>query len=213
MSVPPLDAPTPAATPVVIAPAHGELQPIAGGNGQRYVVSRDGLYLEVRRPWIHIRVPVGGSAAHKTPYGQVEPRITLLCGKPPKAFMQRFLTEARAAVPLEHAAWITWHEKTGQWRYREVGNPKARSDRLHFDWPALEPGEWRVVDVHSHGQWPAGFSPEDDHDDRGAVSIALVVGNCDQPVASSARRICALGAFLGEPFFQLMEACDEALAA
>ncbi|MFX8118304.1 hypothetical protein ABTK86_19500, partial [Acinetobacter baumannii] len=48
------------------------------------------------------------------------PCFRLTCGKPPAEFGERFLAQARKALPNETAAWITWSEKTGEFRYREV---------------------------------------------------------------------------------------------
>lgn len=207
MNTHPLDAATLAVTPVVVAPKYGALAPLAG-NAQRYVVARDGLYLEVRRAWIHLCVPVGLAAA-PTPYGTVQAHRTMLCGQIPRHLLDRFKGEAAQAVPNEHAAWITWGEKTGEWRYRKVGIKSVTPVRVVYDTPALEEGEWRVLDLHSHGRGAAGFSPTDDQDDHGAVKIAMVVGHCDRPEMSMAVRLCALGAFI-DGKIDVKEPCHEA---
>jgi PRTRC genetic system protein A len=44
----------------------------------------------------------------------------------------------------------------------------------------LRSHEALVVDLHSHGIAPAGFSAQDDLDDCGATKVAVVVGRLDR---------------------------------
>jgi PRTRC genetic system protein A len=204
----PLDAALMAATPTVAAPKYGRMEPLEA-SGQRYVVARDGLYLEIRRGFVHMMVPVG-HVASPTPYGAVTARVVLLCGRPPMELLQRFKREAARAAPFEHAAWLTWQEGTGQWRYREVHAKDVSASRVHYGTPALENGEWRVLDMHSHGCAPAYFSAQDNADDFGAVKLSLVLGNCDKGEMTRVMRICALGMFLDQSWIKAMEVADEA---
>lgn len=190
-----LDAIVQSITPTVMAPCYGALQGLEEC-GQRYIAARDGLYLEVRRRWLHALWRVSSVRPASLPYGAVTPAIRLLCGKPPKRFLARFKEAAREAFPLETAAWITWSATTGHFLYR---TPEMRSrTRAHvaYERPVLEEGEYLVVDMHSHGGYPAGFSAKDDADDRGEVKLSLVIGHCDQAQPSVAIRLSALGHFL-----------------
>lgn len=211
MSIDPKDAAIQAVTPVVVAPRFGAMDPI-GDNGQRYVVARDGLYLEIRRPFIHMTLPCSGVGA-VTPYGEARARIQLLCGRVPRELLERFKVEAAMAAPDEHAAVLTWNQHTRAWRYGEVASSGVSSVSIDYRHPELDPGQWVVVDMHSHGCARAGFSGTDDKDDQGAVKISLVVGNCDVEPMSVEQRICALGMFLDRQWLSLMEVRIEASTA
>lgn len=190
----PMDEAIQAVTPVVAAPKFGELSEL-GSNAQRYIVASDGLYLEVRRPWLHVVHQVALiQGAASTPYGQVSPQIDVLCGPPPAEMLAQFMRECAAASPNEHAAWITWSEKTGSFRYRSISGA-ASPAHITFQRPELEDAEWCVLDMHSHGEARARFSSVDDRDDAGEVKQALVLGN----VVSEPRfvgRLCVLGNFI-----------------
>ena len=43
--------------PVVTVPRYGGFTPLAE-NGHRFLVTGDGLWLEARRPWLYLRVPL-----------------------------------------------------------------------------------------------------------------------------------------------------------
>jgi PRTRC genetic system protein A len=65
--------------------------------------------------------------------------------------------------------------------------------------PILAEGEHMVLDIHSHGRFPAGFSPVDDKDDRGENKVAFVVGNLDKETVTMDSRLCLEGLFLSLP--------------
>lgn len=183
-----------AVTPVVVAPKFGVLENI-GTNAQRYIVGAEGLFLEVRRPWLHVVHRVAAtSASAPTPYGAVRESTKILCGIPPAAMLERFMHECVEEAPDEHAAWITWHERTGQFRYRP-NSGVATPDSITFQRPELEEGEWCVLDMHSHGNGHAFFSGQDDRDDFGEVKQALVLGRV-LANPSFIGRLCVLGNFI-----------------
>jgi hypothetical protein len=56
--------------PVVTVPRYGGFAPLAG-NGHRFLVTGDGLWLEARRPWLYLRVPLVSQKSVPMPYGWV----------------------------------------------------------------------------------------------------------------------------------------------
>lgn len=64
--------------PVVTVPRYGGFTPLAE-NGHRFLVTGDGLWLEARRPWMYLRVPL---VCQKSP-AQAE-----LLARPRKKFEQ-----------------------------------------------------------------------------------------------------------------------------
>ncbi len=102
----PLDATLQAACPTVMVPRYEELT-LLNDDSHRFLIADDGLYAEVRRPWIHAILKV------------MESPIPLPYGQPPGLFdlnlhrralvggLQHFIRRAREVSPLEHAAWLT----------------------------------------------------------------------------------------------------------
>jgi len=187
-----LDALVQSITPVIAAPAHQHLAQLTG-RGQRYIVGRSGLFVEFRRAWVHALCQVSDSGGAPLPYGDPYCHVTMLCGPAPAALLQRFSDEAREACPNEHAAWTTWNERNGEFQYRSLELTQVGAACVSYIRPELSDDEHLVVDLHSHGLFPAGFSQQDDADDRGEIKVSIVLGNCDRDEVTSVRRLGALG--------------------
>lgn len=190
----PGDAVLQAQFPVHAAPRFSPFVPMEEV-GDRFVLTSWGLALEIRRKWIHAVTPVhAGRLLRPIPFGDgPQPGVRLLCGTPPRSLEKRFIEQAREALPDEHAAWISWNEHTGQFRYRPVRIQSSSPSSITYDIPEVEEGEHLVVDMHSHGLLAAGFSPQDERDDHGALKVAVCYGNLDQEVPTTAAVVRCLG--------------------
>lgn len=186
-----------AATPTVMVPRFGTFEPLTEP-GHRFLATADGLWLELKRAWLYLCMPLACQYLVAMPYGRVEESIDLIFGSVPSALMEEFCGQAKDRLPNEHAAWITWNEVTGHIRLRALGEISAAPGHIHFNRPVLAEGEHLVLDVHSHGTLPAFFSATDNRDD-GEVKIAGVIGNLDTPHPTAEFRLCALGVFLPMP--------------
>jgi len=187
------------ATPTVMVPRFGSFEPM-DEPGHRFLSASDGLWLELRRAWLYLRLPIARQNRVAMPYGSLEPVIEFVFGTLSGKLVDQFLLESREKLPNEHAAWITWNEENGNVELHTLEAINARPDLIHFHRPALDDCEHLVLDLHSHGRLPAFFSREtDDIDDRGEVKIAGVVGNIDTPQPTTAFRLCVLGMFLPLP--------------
>lgn len=187
--------------PIVPAPNFGEL-PALEHAGHRYIAARDGVLLEVRRPWLHLRWPITeqGSFTVPLPFGLVSKGITLAFGKIDRALLARFLEASKAAYPHEHAAWLVWDAREQRLKYRELEILKASAGQVEVKRPALEDHESLAVDLHSHADMDAFFSSTDDADDAGEVKISGVVGRLGAGAAPVwAFRLCALRVYLPLP--------------
>lgn len=176
------------------APKFEGFEPLAT-SGQRYVLGRQGLKLEIKRPWLHAVVSMHeGPARLPLPYGEAPADgVTLLCGFVPRALAERFLVQARLALPNETAAWITWDEKTREFAYVPLAAQSASPGHVTYEVPSLPQRTHLVLDLHSHGAHAAFFSSQDDVDDYGTVKLAAVLGNVDQDEPTMAARACLLG--------------------
>lgn len=191
----PLDRVLQNTTPTVMVPLHGRLAPMQEP-GHRFLAAQNGLWLEVLRAWCHIIWPLSTQTIVAMPYGSLEKYMQLVFQKIPQELIALFIEDARKTAPVETAAWITWDQNTNLMAYQRLEPLSADRNEIKFNRPALPEGVHLVVDLHSHGDAPAFFSPKDNKDDRGEVKIAGVVGNCREQTVSMEWRFCINGLFV-----------------
>lgn len=162
-------------TPVVMVPLHGEFVPLEEA-GHRFLAAKDGLWLEVRRPWLHLIWPLAQQHAVGMPFGVLSKTVDVAFGKIPTECLSEFLADAMAAHPNEVGAVVVWNERSGALEYRARETVEASRGHLRARWPSLGEGEWVVIDLHSHGDLEAFFSSTDRTDTGSEVVIAGVVG-------------------------------------
>lgn len=179
----------------VMVPRFSTLSPLAQ-SGHRFLMGSNGLWLEIKRPWLHARVQLTEPAPVAMPYGTVEPVVDLALPSLSLELLRQFTDMARASCPIESAVWIVWNESSGQLALRQLPVLSAGAGHVHFERPQLAPGEHLVIDLHSHGASRAYFSQQDDLDDRGEVKISGVFGHCHQEHLSVKFRLCLLGKFI-----------------
>lgn len=180
--------------PAVAVPRFGTLQPLTE-SGHRFLVASDGLWIEVRRPWLHLVWPVGPkNQPVAIPYGELNPVIDFSFVNIPGELISMFIDDARQSLPNEFAAWITWNEQTGDFTYRPLTSTSAGPAHLNLNRPLLPEYEHLVMDIHSHAAIKAFFSREDNRDDTGEIKLSLVIGSLGQEQKMSSKiRLCANG--------------------
>lgn len=181
--------------PTLPVPKFGEL-PAMDGNGHRFMVADDGLWIEVKRPWLHLIWPLAQQTNVAIPYGSLRRKAQFAFGKLPADLIRTFAADAAAALPNEAAAWLVWNEAGGHLDYQLLPPVSAGSGHIHFERPALAPHQSLAVDLHSHGSGAAFFSSQDNQDDAGEVKISGVIGSLSpegDQLPSVEFRICALG--------------------
>ncbi|WP_186058896.1 PRTRC system protein A [Burkholderia gladioli] len=185
--------------PVAAVPHHAEFEPLLDV-GHRFLLAANGLFVEIRRPWVHIIQPIAqlAEAGPRVPYGSMEPKLEFAFGRLSAAapHFKRFADAAAEALPNEHAAWLVWNDTTKELEYRAVNVTSATPNSIAIDRPALADHESLAIDLHSHGADKAYFSLDDDADDAGEVKIAGVIGGIGTDTPSVAFRLCALGKVL-----------------
>ncbi|MDN0082347.1 PRTRC system protein A [Crenobacter sp. SG2305] len=194
----PLDAALQASAPVLMVP---KFEPMTWleESGHRFLLSANGLWLEVRRSWLHLVWPLAEQSAVAMPYGELKKRCQIAGGTLPSDLIRRFVAEAQASPELETAAWILWDACSQAYRYQDLEVIDVSEDHIEYHRPALSDAEELALDLHSHGRGDAYFSPKDDKDDRGEVKVSLVVGRCHTATPTLMARICAVGLFLNVP--------------
>jgi len=196
-AIDPRDALLQAHAPAVMVPIFSALAPLEQ-SGHRYLVAQDGLWIEVKRPWLHLVWPVAASPA-SLPYGALQDTIDFAFDW--DAFgmlLEQFREECWRVSPNEHAAWLIWDERTAQLVYRRLIAIEAGPAGISVHRPQLAAHEHLAVDLHSHGALAAGFSATDNADDAGEVKFCVVLGNLEaHPDAETqTMRLCAHGHFI-----------------
>ncbi|TSK07781.1 MAG: PRTRC system protein A [Geobacter sp.] len=205
MTTHPLDIALQTACPTVMVPQYGELAPL-DRSGHRFLSACDGLWVEIRRPWLHMIWPVATQTAFPNPYGTVEKKVELAFGKIPTDLIARFAADAREAFPNECGAWLIWDDQKKQLRYHAMPSLVANGSYLEAQRPDLEEHESLAVNLHSHGRHFAGFSSTDNRDDRNEVKIAGVIGSLHTDSPTAAFRICTGGEFINLDVEKLLPA-------
>lgn len=185
--------------PTVMVPRYSKLEEL-DTPGNRLLMAANGVWLEVCRAWLYVRVLAAPSARIPVPYGYVSEVMRFSFGKLPKAMVAQFIELARARCPNECAAWVVWNQRTDAWKLMMLEETSVGLGHVSVNLPTLGEDEHMVMDLHSHGMTEAFFSRTDNKDDRGATKIAGVIGNLDKPEVTASFRLCANGMFMSLPF-------------
>jgi PRTRC genetic system protein A len=151
-----------------------------------------GVVREIVLPWIRIRHGIGNTVM-VMPYGRIDETVDFLCGPIPREMFAIFMEAAKVALPKECAAAFVWNQNTCAWRYEDRQAIEATECHILYKEVRLSDEEHLVVDIHSHGIWPAFFSEEDNKDDHGTMRLSVVLGF--ESGLTSAARLCMAGKF------------------
>lgn len=190
-----------AAAPVAAVPRYAPFHPLQE-SGHRFLLAADGLYLEVRRPWLHYIHQLAKHTAVAIPFGEITKKCELDFGSIGSALpqMKEFAAKAKADAPIEAAASLLWNHAEKSWR---IEYPKIIGEATpgSIQYEQVVPGEDEslAIDLHSHGHLGAFFSETDNADDRGSVKIAGVLGDLDKAQPTVAFRMCVLGLYIEIP--------------
>lgn len=192
--------------PVLPVPKLGQFQEL-NQDGHRYLVADDGLWIEVRTPWLYFRQKIGDSYGVPIPYGKITSELRFTCPSIPRQLLADFVQASREASPNEIAGQIIWNRLTNKFRLQILDFTSNGPAHIDYLTPEYSEGEMMVVDLHSHGRFDAGFSRKDDMDDLVAIKIAGVVGRCGEMGERMSMRLCVLGMYcnLPDPLEETME--------
>lgn len=190
----PLDLALQAAVPTVPVPLHGKFVGLQQ-SGHRFLIASDGLYIEIRRAWLHAVWPVALDSKVAKPFGKVEACVDLAFGRIPHWILGSFENDAIGSGNMEIAACVVWNAVERTLHYRPCESIRASSHRVEYRRPVLAADESLVIDLHSHGYGRAYFSGVDNEDDANEVKIAAVVGTVNA-VPTWKFRLCLAGLFV-----------------
>lgn len=185
------------ACPTIMVPLYEEMS-LLSRSGHRFLAAADGLWMEIKRPWLHIIWPLAQQNAVAMPYGNLKQSISFSFDCIPAEPLDQFMDDACRTLPNEFAAWIVWNSETKAFSYRPLLAKIAGPVYLNLERPVLGEHEHLVVDIHSHGHLPAVFSKIDDMDDAGEVKLSVVIGSLGVgQTATRKLRLCANGITIG----------------
>jgi PRTRC genetic system protein A len=127
------------------------------------------------------------------PYGVVKPTVAYRHGAPSPDLLRRAIQRAAQVAPNEWAGVIVL-DRDG---YRLVEPPAllATPGAVSYATTGLD-SDALVIDLHSHGDGSAFFSPTDDASDReGGIYIATVLGRCRSTTPKMVSRLVVNGHF------------------
>ena len=178
-------------------PMYGSLP--AYEEGQRMVVGRNGLFLQMRTPWLDCTVRVGEvSPRLALPYGSVAEHVGFRFGTIPRRLLDEFIAAARQALPDETAGALIHDAATHRLTLRLHDAESADTEHVRYRIADIAEGETLAVDLHSHGHAPAFWSPDDDADDNG-VRVCGVFGYLDRAQPTAKFRLVLNGHFVTLP--------------
>lgn len=167
--------------------------------GQRMVLASNGVFLEMKTPWLDCAARVGSlSPRLPLPYGAMQERLAFAFGAMPIRLLDEFVAAARSALPDEVAGALIHDEATNGLALRLHGAASAGPEHVDYQIADLAEGQTLAVDLHSHGRGPAFWSATDDEDDRG-VRVCGVFGDVDRPRPSARFRLVLNGHFVALP--------------
>lgn len=185
------DAAIQASCPVRAVPRFGDLP--SHGSGQRMLLARNGLFVQMKTPWLDCTMRVA-EVDMRLPFGTLDETIAFAFGVIPVGLLERFIREARVALPDETAGALIFNVRTGGLRLAMHESVAAGPGRVIYRIAELPDDELLAVDLHSHGRVPAFWSADDDRDDQG-VRVCGVFGNLDQARPTARFRLVLNGMF------------------
>lgn len=135
------------AMPVLVVPPSGLPTPIEQ-HQLRYLIARDGVWLEAQLPWVHLRCPISSAQSMQLPCGQVNRALHFTFQKFPLTLLERFKKEAKESDGPT-AAWLIWHPVRG-FRYANRSACSTEGIAPQFDSPALDDEECLVFDLQGN---------------------------------------------------------------
>ncbi len=166
--------------------------PARQGRAYDYVLAGDGLYLVAENRYLDVRVPVATVPVRGLP--PIYPCCVLRAERLPGELWDGIVTAARLWSLCGHEVLlaVTFSESSG---YRLLLPKQVVGPENVFYCPPSQV----VLQIHSHRNYPARFSPTDDADEQG-LCLYGVLGRLDSDRSEVALRVGAYGHFLPVPW-------------
>jgi PRTRC genetic system protein A len=161
--------------PMLVMPFEGPLPPLPIGH-RRYVAAADGIYLQSCNRALAVTLRFAATPA--LPFGRLHEEVRMAGGPVPQSLLDQMQQAALAHHPSEWAALVHWDEANQHYVLTTPTAVGKSSSHITYSTEALDI-ERLVLNVHSHGPWPARFSAQDDLSDQHGLYFASVFGHCE----------------------------------
>ena len=187
----PRDAALQRTCPTLSAPRFGVLPEM--GNGQRVIVAANGLFVQIKLDWLDAMVRLADIApVPPLPYGALQEHIRFSFGVIPVRLLEAFIDAGRAGLPNEVAGGLIYSRRTRGLRLQVYDVLRCSPDGIDYRMPSLDDDESIAIDLHTHGNDRAFWSPTDNRDDQG-IKVAGVFGHLHRKTPSAAFRLAVNG--------------------
>lgn len=159
-----------------------------------YVLAGDGLYVVAENEYLEARVPVVRATVRGL--ATLHPTVTLRAGRLPQALWERIVSVA-AARPAREVLLTVSASPSGY----QLIRPAQIGGALRV---VYRPTADTLLQIHSHGAYPARFSATDDADEQG-FSLYGVVGGLLSACPRVALRVGVYGYFWPVPWETVFE--------
>ena len=163
--------------------------PASHGRAYDYVLGGDGLFVAAENRYLRARIPV--AAAQVRGLVPLCASVDLCLGRLPEALWNHVASVMQARKDTE-VLLLVRHNGTGY----QLVRPTQVAGLLRVRY---RPVADAILEIHSHGRYPARFSSVDDADEQG-FRIFGVVGRLDSQRPEVALRIGLYGHFLSVPW-------------
>jgi len=153
-----------------------------------YLLAGDGVYLVAENDDLEVRVPVAGCHVRGLPL--VYPACNLKHGPLPRWIWDAIVWAAHVGYTRGHEVLLAVAFDPGVGYRLTVPPQVAGPERVVY-----RPPTSAVLEIHSHGPYPAVFSTTDDRDEQG-LRLFGVIGRLDADRPEVTLRLGAYGQFL-----------------
>jgi PRTRC genetic system protein A len=169
----PLDVALAAGTPVYPMAHDGTLPELVSGQ-HCYLLAQDGLFL-YGRGYGFDAIKRLSTLAAPTPFGAITPGLRLDHGRVSVALFAHACGFAAKIAQTEWAGAITIQED--RYQLDEIVAEATSAAEVTYLRESYD-DDRLIVDLHSHGEDKAYFSPTDDRCDAQGIYLAVVIGHC-----------------------------------
>ena len=188
----PFDKALASAIPTHSAAHDGTLPDLAEGQ-HCYLLASDGLYVMGRGRDFHALIRVA-TLKTETPFGDLVEGVHFHGDLVPRALVEDAADKAIATNPDEWAGAIV--RQNGIYSLQDVGVDSSSPSHVTYDRESYDDSDV-VVDMHSHGDDKAYFSPTDNDSDAEGIHLSTVFGYCsDRQALQLVARVTINGHFL-----------------
>ena len=167
--------------------------------GTRLLLTADGLMLESCNGVYHAITAMGDYASPvRLPYGKVKSGVNVLdadAANRLQTYIREFLAIAAKHAPKEILMLVV--KAPGRpMRSIHASINETTASLNYQDWVHMNDDEHVILDIHSHGEFEAFFSPTDNDDDtrfRGNLKVSCVIGYADRPSPQQVQRWVSRG--------------------